>query len=378
MQYRKFGRLDWEVSAASLGILRVETVVREDDGIDWDERAKAAAYAFDSGVNFVNLGYPTYFRDSETAFSFGRKVLGLAGGRAKTAVNVLTRDIQSQADLDRCLDMQLENLSLDKADFCVLDWVYRRTWEKLKRLDVASWAERILKDGRAGHMGIMFHDDAYYLDDINSTYSGWDLVQFEYSFMDHKHHPGAGGKKYTAQFNQGLVASDCMKGGRLLENIPENVRNVWDEAEGDLSVAERCIRWTLSQAEVATVLFDLETVGQAKEYLETARKCIPGSADMFEVLAADFSKDAYYSNRMIQCSACRCCMPCGFDVDAPRIAELYNDALMFRDARIPGFLYNLEGHANVPCKKCALCEKRCPRSFPLVDLMERAGELFAD
>jgi predicted aldo/keto reductase-like oxidoreductase len=71
-------------------------------------------------------------------------------------------------------------------------------------------------------------------------------------------------------------------------------------------------------------------------------------------------------------------MPCGFDVDAPRIAELYNDALMFRDARIPGFLYNLEGHANVPCKKCALCEKRCPRSFPLVDLMERAGELFAD
>ena len=65
MQYRKFGRLDWEVSAASLGIVRVETVVREDDGIDWDERAKAAAYAFDSGVNFVNLGYPTYFRDSE-------------------------------------------------------------------------------------------------------------------------------------------------------------------------------------------------------------------------------------------------------------------------------------------------------------------------
>ena len=38
MQYRKFGRLTGR-SPRFLDIT-VETVVREDDGIDWDERAK--------------------------------------------------------------------------------------------------------------------------------------------------------------------------------------------------------------------------------------------------------------------------------------------------------------------------------------------------
>ncbi len=167
-----------------------------------------------------------------------------------------------------------------------------------------------------------------------------------------------------------------MKGGRLLKNIPDNVRKVWDEAEEKFTVAESCIRWALSQAEVATVLFDPETAAQAMEFLNIAQTSLPGCADMFEVLTADFAKDAYYSNRMIQCSACRCCMPCKFDVDVPRIVELYNDALMFGDARIPKFLYNLEGHAKAGCTKCALCEKRCPRSFPLVELMEKAEALF--
>ena len=49
-------------------------------------------------------------------------------------------------------------------------------------------------------------------------------------------------------------------------------------------------------------------------------------------------REAYQKGRSVPRPACYCCMHPPQGIDAPRIMELYNEALMFVDPGLPRFL----------------------------------------
>ena len=377
MKYRKFGKLDWEISELSSGVLRLEEIVSAPQEVNTDKRIAAIRCAIDHGVNYLNLGYPFYFKKPEESCKYIKEAL--ADGyrdKIRLAINIPSRDITSKDDLDNSLADQLQWFELEKVDFCILDCVNRASWQKLKEIDVAAWANDVMSSGKADYMGITFHDDAYYLKEINDTYPNWAVVQIELSLLDYKHHPGVGGFTFTEQYGNAAVATDCTKSGRLLRNIPANVQQIWDQAKTWRSPAEWCVRWVLSFPEVTSVLMNFESPEQVKEYLPYADAIKPGDVDVMEILQATRVREAYYANRFIQCTACRCCMPCKQCMDVPRIAELYNDYIIFKDEKIPRFLFYLEGHDRRICIQCGQCTHNCPKHLPLGDLINDAVKIF--
>ena len=67
MQYRSFGRLDWQGSALGFGCMRLpikngsgNSADRLDSnkGIDEEETIKMIRYAIDQGVNYFDTAYP--------------------------------------------------------------------------------------------------------------------------------------------------------------------------------------------------------------------------------------------------------------------------------------------------------------------------------
>ena len=65
MQYRRLGKLDWEVSVLGFGAMRLPLVGKEAGEVDEPESIRMMRYAIDHGVNYIDTAYPYHEGHSE-------------------------------------------------------------------------------------------------------------------------------------------------------------------------------------------------------------------------------------------------------------------------------------------------------------------------
>jgi len=115
MNYRKFGKLDWNVSALGFGAMRLPVVNNDHGNINAPEAIRMMRYAFDHGVNYVDSGYGYHNGNSEVVI--GRALMDGYREKVRIATKLPCHIVNSAKDFDRCLDQQLERLQTSKIDF---------------------------------------------------------------------------------------------------------------------------------------------------------------------------------------------------------------------------------------------------------------------
>ncbi|MCJ7505095.1 aldo/keto reductase [Candidatus Bathyarchaeota archaeon] len=376
-KYRRFGKLNWEVSALGFGAMRLPIIDGDPAKIDQPTAIRMIRYAIDHGVNYVDTAYVYHRGTSETLV--GKSLQDGYREKVRLATKMPTWLVNSQQDMDKYLDEQLARLQTDHIDFYLLHGLNKDRWPKVKQLGVIGWAEKKMEEGKIGRLGFSFHDEYSVFKEIIDSYEGCTFCQIQFNYTDADYQAGTKGLKYAASKGLAVVVMEPIAGGKLAVKPPKEVQAIWDKANIKSTPAKLALQWVWNHPEVSVVLSGMSTLEQVMENLESADDSEPGVLTKEELDVINQIAQKYKESGYIGCTGCKYCMPCPQGVNIPEIIALYNEFYVRgRDDEVKKkYRENITPETNAKkCVKCGTCETLCPQQLPIRNILRGATFAF--
>lgn len=360
MLYNELGKSGLEVSRLGFGTMRLPTK-GSNDNIDEAEASKMLEYGIENGINIIDTAYPYH---SETLEGSGNseRFVGkfLKENSLRDEVLISTKSpswaIEEKSDFDMYLDEQLEKLQTDYIDIYLLHSLTVPDWEKVKNLDVLDFLDDALSSGKVGHVGFSSHIEVDYLIEIIDEYPKWEVVLTQMNYLDEYYQSGIMGLDYLKQENIGSMVMEPLRGGRLVNNIPQEVQKLWDMAETRRTPVEWAFQYLYNRDDVDCVLSGMNSLDQVKQNIQIASTIDEISQNDQEIIReVARTYRTFLGNR---CTRCGYCMPCPHGVDIINCLTEYNIAHMMGDPKASAMQYftliddDSRADSCIDCKEC--------------------------
>ena len=270
MQYRE-DKNGTRLSVLGFGCMRFPQKGRS---IDIEETAREIREAIDAGVNYFDTAY--IYGGSEAALG---EILARDGLREKVylATKLPQYLVGSRAALDRYFDEQLSRLRTDHIDYYLMHHLTDvAMWEKLKAVGAVEWIEEKKKSGAIRNVGFSYHGGTDGFLKILNDYD-WDICQIQYNYFDEYAQAGVDGLKAAAQKGVPVVIMEPLRGGKLVNMLPERAKEIMRESGRGWSPAEWSFRWLYDQPEVTVVLSGMNSQEMVRENCRTADEARVGT-----------------------------------------------------------------------------------------------------
>jgi predicted aldo/keto reductase-like oxidoreductase len=370
MQYRK-DRYGNDLSILGYGCMRF---TRKGAGLDVEKAEKELMTAYRAGVNYFDTAY--IYPGSEAALG---EVLERNGIRDK--VNIATKLPQyligNRAALDRYFIEELSRLRTDHVDYYLMHHLTDvAMWEKLKKVGILEWIAEKKQSGAIRNIGFSYHGNTDNFLKILNDYD-WDFCQIQYNYLDEVAQAGKAGLQAAAGSGIPVVIMEPLRGGKLVNMLPEAAKKAMAESGRNWSPAEWGLRWLYDQPEVTVVLSGMNSTEMVEANCRTASEAAVGSMSEADRETLEKVKAAIREKERVGCTGCRYCMPCPKGVDIPGTFRCWN--AMYTESKSGGrsqFIQTV-GLTREPafasqCVRCGKCEQHCPQSIPIREKLQEA------
>jgi predicted aldo/keto reductase-like oxidoreductase len=373
MQYRKLRNTGEKVSVLGFGAMRLPTINGENTNIDEKVASEMLRYAIDNGVNYVDTAWPYHgsgMGEAGMSEPFIGKFLQ-TGYREKVllASKLPTWLVDSRTKMDEILDQQLKRLQTDYIDFYLVHALNKRSWLKIKELGILDFLQEAKAQGKIKHIGFSFHDDFPTFKSIVDDFN-WNFCQIQYNYLDVKYQAGREGLKYAYQKGLDVIIMEPLRGGALVNNLANEIKDLYAKSEKKKSPAEWALGWLWNQQEVGLVLSGMSNLDQVKENIEIADKGIIDSFTDEENQVMEEVQNIFISKLKVNCTTCRYCMPCPSGVNIPEIFTIYNNGYLSDNVKQAKFMYKMgfspQEKASA-CIACGKCQSHCPQGIDIIN-----------
>ena len=370
MQYRK-DRNGNELSVLGYGCMRFS---KKGSGIDIAKTEQELLAAYRAGVNYFDTAY--IYPGSEAAVGeiFERNHIR---GKVNIATKLPQYLIGSRAAVDRYFNEELSRLRTDYVDYYLMHHLTDvAMWEKLKKVGITEWIQEKKQSGAIRNIGFSYHGNTENFLKILNDYD-WDFCQIQYNYLDEIAQAGKDGLHAAAAKGVPVMIMEPLRGGKLVNMLPENARKAMRESGRGWSPAEWGLRWLYNQPEVTVVLSGMNSLEMVEANCRTASAARAGSLTDADFETLEKVKRAIREKEKVGCTGCRYCMPCPKGVDIPGIFRCYNT--MFSESKSAGRTQFIQtvGLTKEPafasqCIRCGKCEQHCPQSIPIREKLQEA------
>ena len=363
MNYRtdKYGN---EISVLGYGCMRFTQSAGK---VDMDKTEQEILEAYHAGVNYFDTAY--IYPGSEDAL--GRI---LEKNQIRDKVSIATKLphylIKKSDSIEKYFSEQLKRLRTDYVDYYLMHMLTDvKTWNRLKELGILEWLEDKKKSGAIRQVGFSYHGNSDMFCELLGVYD-WDFCQIQYNYLDEHSQAGRKGLDYAASKKVPVIIMEPLRGGKLVGQLPEEAKRLFEEYPIKRSPAEWAFRWLWNQPEVTCVLSGMNSLEMVKENVKTASQTQVGEfTEADEKLLEDVVR-AINAKVKVGCTGCRYCMPCPKNVDIPGTFAAYNRR--YTDGRRAAIIEYVmctalrkDSSAASNCIECGKCETHCPQHIEI-------------
>lgn len=374
MQYRKDKKGN-EISVLGYGCMRF---TKKGNAVDLDKAEQELMTAIRAGVNYLDTAY--VYPGNETAV--GEL---LSRNHCREEIYLATKLphylIKSAEGAERMFQEQLRRLKTDHIDYYLMHLLTDiPTWEKLKGLGVAQWIEEKLASGQIRNIGFSYHGNADMFMRLVDAYD-WDFCQIQYNYMDEHSQAGVKGLRYAHQKGLPVIIMEPLRGGRLVELLPESAKELFRREGERRTPAELAFKWLYDQPEVTCVLSGMNSMEMVEQNLKTASDAFVGCLTDEDAALIEQVKREITQKVKVGCTGCGYCMPCPRGVDIPGAFRCYN--AVYSEGKRSGrrdylqcTAFRKETSSASQCIDCGKCESHCPQQIEIRrELKNAAAEL---
>jgi len=348
----------------------------KDSEIDIEQTIEMADLFLDSGFTYFDTAYGYFEGKSEEAAKaaivdrYPREKFQLATklpawARTKTA-----------DDAKQMFWTSLKRTGAGYFDFYLLHNIGATRTKSFDDFGMWDFILELKEKGLIRHAGFSFHDKADLLDEIFTKHPEMEFVQLQVNYGDWDNGNVQSRLCYETARKHGksVVIMEPVKGGMLADLLAPEVKAVFDESGAGMSYASWAIRFAASLEGVVTVLSGMSSLDQMKDNVSYMKNFRP--LDDKERAVLDKAREVLTSIPSIQCTACEYCVAgCPNNIVIPRILEMLNREMVYKDARAAKFGYSWEtnfGGKGSACIECGKCEEVCPQQLNIIELLKEA------
>ncbi len=373
MQYRndKYGN---PISILGYGCMRF---THSGGSIDLDKAEREIMQAYNSGVNYYDTAY--IYPGNEVALG---KILEKTGIRKD--INIATKlphyMIKSLDSIEKIFSDELKRLRTDYIDFYLMHMLTDvKSWNRLEQLGIKKWIEDKKSSGAIRQIGFSYHGNSDMFCQLIDAYD-WDFCMIQYNYLDENSQAGVKGLKYAHSKGIPVMIMEPLRGGRLVNNLPEKAKKLFNEYEIKRTPAQWAFRWLWDQPEVTCVLSGMNSFEMVKDNVDNANQARIGELKDNDQALLKNVVLAINEKMKVGCTGCGYCMPCPKGVDIPGTFSAYNKR--YSD----GWFISLKEYfmctvmrkdstSASNCVGCGKCEKHCPQHIEIRKELKNAEKV---
>jgi len=372
MNYR-LDKYNNKISLLGFGCMRFKNTLGK---IDMEKAEEQIMTAIRGGINYFDTAY--VYPGSESALG---EILEKNGIRNEIyiATKLPHYLIKSLDGLEKLFQEQLRRLRTDHIDYYLMHMLSDiATWNRLKELGIEQWLADKKASGAIRQIGFSYHGNSEMFCRLIDAYD-WEFCQIQYNYMDEHSQAGRKGLNYAHKKGLPVIIMEPLRGGRLVNNLPEEAKKIFSEYKEHLTPAQWAFRWLYNQPEVTCVLSGMNSMEMVEENILTASTTeIDDLGPAEEEMLQNVVK-AINSRMKVGCTGCGYCMPCPKGVDIPGTFSAYNRR--YCDSKFYGLVdyaictaLRKDSTAASNCIECGKCESHCPQHIEIRKELKNAAK----
>jgi len=333
---------------------------------DEKEVEKQIIYAIENGVNYFDTAY--IYPNSEAVL--GRVLSQGYRKRVKIATKLPPYLVKKYEDLDKIFHKELNRLQTDFIDYYFIHMLTDvNIWNRLVNLGILKWVEEKKQKGQIKNIGFSYHGGKEEFIKLVDAYN-WEFCMIQYNFPDEHNQAGKSGLQYAASKELPIMIMEPLRGGKLVNNLPQEVYDIWKDAYVKRSPAEWAFRWIWNHPEVTVVLSGMNSMEMIEENIRVASDAKANSFTEDDFALFQSVRDIFREKIKVPCTGCNYCMPCPSGVDIPTCFSCYNDIKVEgKFGAIKKYMMQTsmrpEAHNASLCLNCGKCERHCPQNIAI-------------